>query len=145
MLNKVQLIGNVGADPEVRTLQDGAVVATINVATTERYKDRSGAAQTKTEWHRVLLWRNLAEIADKYVRKGAQVFVEGKITTREWTTDSGEKRHATDIVARELKLLGRKSQEPSEGQYADTPGTSSQPAMRIQPVAGLDTPDDLPF
>lgn len=144
MLNKIQLIGNAGADPDVRTLQDGTMVATVNIATTERYKDKSGETQTKTEWHRVVLWRSLAEIAEKYVKKGAQVFIEGKITTREWTTDSGEKRYATDIVARELKLLGRKSAEDSNHyeQRREEPVShdSSPQSGRLLPE-----PDDLPF
>lgn len=139
MLNKVQLIGNVGAEPEVRTLQDGTMVAAINVATTERYKDKNGEVQTKTEWHKVVLWRSLAEIAEKYVRKGAQVFIEGKITTREWTTEAGEKRYAMDIVAKELKLLGRKP---------TTSGGDSQAQYDAPPAQQASMPtiaDDLPF
>lgn len=141
MLNKVQLIGNVGADPEIRTLQDGMMVATINVATSERFKDKNGEQQEKTEWHRVVLWRSLAEIAERYVKKGAQVFIEGKITTREWMVDSGEKRYATDIVARELKLLGKKpttSAIDSITAQRDTQGASA-------PTAPMPIIDDLPF
>lgn len=144
MLNKIQLIGNVGADPEVRTLQDGTMVATVNIATSERFKDKNGDLKEKTEWHRVVLWRSLAEIAEKYVKKGAQVFIEGKLTTREWTTDSGEKRYATDIVARELKLLGRKSAEDPnhhEQRHEESASHDNSP----QSGRLLPEPDDLPF
>lgn len=91
MLNKVMLIGNVGKDPEVRHLEGGASVATLTLATNERYKDRSGETVDKTEWHNVVLWRNLADLAERYIRKGTQIYVEGKIRTRSWEDQSGQK------------------------------------------------------
>lgn len=145
MLNKVQLIGNVGADPEVRTLQDGTMVATINIATSERFKDKNGEQQEKTEWHRVVLWRQLAEITDKYVKKGSQVFIEGKITTREWMTENGDKRYATDIVARELKLLGRKPTTSAIDQIAAQAQSTTQPTEQSDYAQPTETGDDLPF
>lgn len=106
MINKVILLGNVGADPEVRALDGGKKVARIRVATTERYTDQQGKKQEQTEWHSVTLWGGLADVVDKYVHKGSQVFLEGKIRTREYD-HKGEKRYATEIIANDLKLLGR--------------------------------------
>ena len=111
MVNKVILIGNVGQDPEVRYTGDatnGAKVATIRLATTERFRDRSGNLQEHTEWHSVVVWRNTADVVEKYVRKGSQIYVEGKIRTRSWDDQNGNKRYATEIMADTLQLLGRK-------------------------------------
>jgi single-strand DNA-binding protein len=106
MINKVILLGNVGAEPEVRALDGGKKVARIRVATTERYTDQQGNKQEQTEWHNVTLWGGLADVADKYLHKGSQVFLEGKIRTREFE-HNGEKRYATEIIANDMKLLGR--------------------------------------
>lgn len=106
MINKVILLGNVGADPEVRALDGGKKVARVRVATTERYTDQQGNKQEQTEWHNVTLWGGLADVADKYVHKGSQVYLEGKIRTREYE-HNGEKRYATEIIANDMKLLGR--------------------------------------
>ena len=111
MINKVILIGNVGQDPEVRYTGDasnGAKVATIRLATTERYRDRNGNLQEHTEWHNVVVWRNQADVAEKYVKKGTQLYVEGRIRTRSWDDQSGNKRYTTDIVADTIQLLGRR-------------------------------------
>ena len=117
MINKVILIGNVGQDPEVRYTGDasnGAKVATIRLATTERYRDRNGNLQEHTEWHNVVVWRNQADVAEKYVKKGTQLYVEGKIRTRSWDDQNGNKRFTTDIVADTIQLLGRRPE--SNGQ-----------------------------
>ena len=117
MINKVILIGNVGQDPEIRYAGDavnGAKVATIRLATTERYKDRNGNLQEHTEWHNVVVWRNQADVAEKYVKKGTQLYVEGKIRTRSWDDQNGNKRFTTDIVADTIQLLGRRPE--SNGQ-----------------------------
>lgn len=106
MINKVILLGNVGADPEVRALDGGSKVARIRVATTEKWTDKNGNKQEQTEWHTVTLWGGLADVVDRYVHKGSQVYVEGKIRTREYE-QNGEKRYATEIIADTLKLLGR--------------------------------------
>ena len=111
MINKVILIGNVGQDPEVRYTGDasnGAKVATIRLATTERYRDRNGNPQEHTEWHNVVVWRNQADVAEKYVKKGTQLYVEGRIRTRSWDDQNGNKRYTTDIVADTIQLLGRR-------------------------------------
>lgn len=122
MVNKVILIGNVGMDPEVRTLEGGAKVARIRLATTERLYDRQ-ANETKehTEWHTVTLWRGLADVVDRYVRKGSQIYIEGRLRTREWMDKDNNKRYTTEILADVMNLLGRRSDNPaadnSQGSY----------------------------
>jgi len=106
MLNKAILIGNLGADPETRYTQDGTCVCNIRLATTERFKDRNGEQQERTEWHRVVLWGRLGEIANQYLKKGSQVYIEGKIETRKWQDRDGQERYTTEIRANEMKMLG---------------------------------------
>ena len=141
--NKVILIGNVGKDPEVRHLETGTAVASFTLATTERYKNRNGELQDQTEWHNIVCWRNLAELSEKYIKKGAQIFVEGKIRTRSWADQTGAKRYTTEIVADNIRLLDRKG--AVTGTPADMPVQAapvSQPAFTA-PVE--DASDDLPF
>lgn len=141
--NKVILIGNVGKDPEVRHLETGIAVASFTLATTERYKNRNGELQDQTEWHNIVCWRNLAELTEKYIKKGAQIFVEGKIRTRSWADQTGAKRYTTEIVADNIRLLDRKG--AVTGTPADMPVQAapvSQPAFTA-PVE--DASDDLPF
>ena len=114
-LNKVMLIGNVGADPEVRYLESNpqnpaaaVKVATIRLATTERYRDRNGEPHENTEWHSVVVWRNNADVAEKFVHKGSQIYIEGKLRTRQWTDQTGAKRYTTEVVADVLQLLGKR-------------------------------------
>lgn len=127
MINKVILLGNVGADPEVRALDGGKKVARIRVATTERYTDQLGKKQELTEWHSVTLWGGLADVVDKYVHKGSQVYLEGKIRTREYE-HNGEKRYATEIIANEMKLLGRpKDANDAQQAVAPTPQAPATP------------------
>lgn len=106
MVNKVILLGYVGADPDVQILDGAVKVARIKIATSERYTDQNGNKQENTEWHSVTLWRGLADVVDKYVHKGSQVYIEGKIRTREYEQE-GVKKYATEIIANELKLCGR--------------------------------------
>lgn len=147
--NKVLLIGNVGKDPEVRHLESGAAVATFTLATTERYKDRNGQYQDQTEWHNIVCWRNLAELAQNYIAKGSQIFVEGKIRTRSWTDQTSQKRYTTEIVADNIRLLGKKGDNPvqhqgSQMQHQDSARQTQYPATQDFPVD--DEPsDDLPF
>jgi len=144
MLNKVMLIGNVGKDPDIRHLESGTAVANLTLATTERYKDRNGEMQEQTEWHNVVLWRGLADVTERFVRKGSQIFIEGKIRTRSWEDQSGQKRYTTEIVADNMQLLGRRSDNPANA--------SARPARNDQ--SSLDNGaadfspeevDDLPF
>jgi single-strand DNA-binding protein len=119
MVNKVLLIGNVGSDPEVRYLDGNnngnggnAKVATIRLATSERFRDRSGEQRENTEWHNVVAWRNLADLAENFIRKGTQIYVEGRIRTREYTDQTGAKRYRTEIIADNIQLLGRRNDNP---------------------------------
>lgn len=160
MVNKVILVGNVGLDPEVRTLETGVKVARVRLATTERIFNRQTNESTEhTEWHTITLWRGLAEVVDKYVRKGSQLYIEGSIRSREWERD-GVKHYATEIVADEMKLLGRRQDAPQQTGYAQPQQSYQQPAYQApqqpayqaaqpQPEAPFipkgDDPDDLPF
>ena len=163
MVNKVILVGNVGLDPEVRTTEGGVKVARVRLATTERLFDRQ-ANETKehTEWHTITLWRGLADVVDKYVHKGSQLYIEGRLRTREWMDKDNNKRYTTEILADTMNLLGRRSDNSaSEGAsgYGAQPqaspagqqGGSQQSAPRpaaVQPTAPsipADDPDDLPF
>ncbi|HNY04974.1 MAG TPA: single-stranded DNA-binding protein [Candidatus Egerieousia sp.] len=151
-VNKVILLGNVGKDPEVRHLESGASVANFTLATSERFKDRSGAAQEKTEWHNVVCWRALADIVEKYVKKGTQVYIEGKIRTRNYTDQNNQTRYVTEIYADSLQLVGRKSDNPaSQGGYVPQHTTPApQPQQPQTPInqdfpGENDTTDDLPF
>jgi len=145
MLNKAILIGNLGADPETRYTQDGTCVCNIRIATTERYKDRNGERQERTEWHRVVLWGKLGEIANQYLHKGSQVYIEGKIETRKWTDRDGNTRYTTEIRANEMKMLGGKGEgapraaAPAEKPAQNDPFADS-PSFNDVPVD-----DDIPF
>ena len=168
MINKVILVGNVGLDPEVRSLESGVKVARLRLATTERIFDRqTNETKELTEWHTVTLWRGLAEVVDKYVRKGSQLYIEGSIRTREWTDKDNQKRYSTEILANDMKLLGRRSDNaaPQQGAPAAQPQQSGyqqssyqqpsyqqptyqQPAATSAPATPQvpdDNPDDLPF
>ena len=157
MINKVILVGNVGLDPEVRTTESGVKMARVRLATTERYTDRqTNEAKELTEWHTVILWRGLANVVDQYVKKGSQLYIEGRLRTREWTDKDNIKRYSTEILADDMKLLGRRAdgqQGASQGGYQPSQGGYSQPAAQpvqsVQPAAApvvvQDDPDDLPF
>lgn len=106
-LNKVLLIGNLGKDPELRYLENGATIASFPLATTEHFKDKNGNRQDQTEWHNVVAWRGLAEIAEKLLKKGTQVYIEGHLHTRSWEDKEGHKRYSTEVVADDIKVLTR--------------------------------------
>ena len=159
-LNKVLLIGNVGKDPEIRHLQGGAAVATITLATSERYKDRNGETREITEWHTVIAWRQLADLAENYIRKGSQIYVEGRIRSRSWDDQNGQKRYVTEIQADAIQLLGRRGdnagpapqqnphpQPQSYGGYSAPAQPQQQQTTPIVNPADLtdDGTDDLPF
>ena len=132
MVNKVILVGNVGIDPEVRTLEGGAKVARIRLATTERLYDRaSNETKEHTEWHTITLWRGLADVVDRYVRKGTQLYIEGRLRTREWMDKDNNKRYTTEILADTMNLLGRRSDNPASDAapaYGAAGGYGQQPA-----------------
>ena len=131
MINKVILVGNVGQDPEVRYTGDvnnSSKVATIRLATTERYRDRNNNLQEHTEWHNVVVWRNQADVVEKYVKKGTQLYIEGRLRSRTWEDQTGAKRYAIDIVADTLQLLGRRPEgQPQQGGYPAQQPTYQQP------------------
>lgn len=119
MLNKVFLIGNIGKDPQVRNTNGGATVTTFSLATTEKYKKQSGELAEKTEWHNIVAWRQLAEICGKYLHKGMQVYVSGKIQTRAYEDSGGNKKYITEIVIDEMKMLGGKGSAREEAQCGE--------------------------
>ena len=119
MINKVILIGNLGADPELRHTQSGVTVASFRVATTERWKGQDGQMQEQTEWHSCNAWGKLAEICGKYLQKGSKVYIEGSINTRKWQDQSGNDRYSTEVKVREMKMLdGKKDGQQSGGEWS---------------------------
>lgn len=137
-INKVILIGNLGADPELRYMGNGNPVATLSIATSTSWKDRdSGERQTRTEWHRVVLFNKLGEIAGEYLKKGSKVFIEGELRTRKWQDKSGQDRYTTEIVGNEMQMLsGRGEGAPTQG---------SAPHDRAPAPASDEFDDDIPF
>jgi single-strand DNA-binding protein len=128
-VNKVILIGNLGKDPEVRYLDNGVAVANFSLATTENYKNKEGERVSQTEWHNIVLWRGLAEVAEKWLKKGSSVYVEGKIRTRKWEDKDGNTRYSTEILGDNMTMLGAKP--------------SSETPVEVAPAT--DKKDDLPF
>jgi len=125
-VNKAIIIGNLGADPEVRTTQSGQMVATLSIATSETFNNRDGQRQERTEWHRVVVWGKTAELAERYLRKGRKVYIEGRIQTRSWDDPNGQKRYSTEIVANQMTFLdstaGGPGAAPSGGAYGGGQG-----------------------
>ncbi len=171
-VNKVILVGNAGKDPEIRYLEGGTAVCSFPLATSETYRNRDGERVTNTEWHNVVMWRGLAEIAERYVKKGSQLFIEGKIRTRSWDDKDGNKRYTTEIIADNMQMLGKKPDNSGEagttaGPAAQSAGNSAdieQPANNAaaaeqpgtddsgtdstdpeDPITGEPGDDDLPF
>ncbi|OUV54950.1 MAG: single-stranded DNA-binding protein [Flavobacteriales bacterium TMED113] len=146
-LNKVMLIGNLGKDPESREMSDGTKMAKFPIATTETYKNRQGEKVSNTEWHNIVLWRGLAEVAINWLKKGDSVYIEGKLKTRSWEDESGVKKYATDIQADNLSMLGSKREPDSFSQ--SQPGNQNsfeeknQSSEKINDSSNDD--DDLPF
>ena len=148
-VNKVILVGNLGKDPEVRALENGVKVARFSLATSESYTDRqSGQRVDQTEWHNIVIWRGLAEVAEKYLRKGNQVYIEGKLQTRSYQDKEGVTKYSTEVVAQNMTMLGGRSDGASSSSgsdsYATTTSTSSAPATPSSSTQ-VDETDDLPF
>ncbi|MCF0167708.1 MAG: single-stranded DNA-binding protein [Bacteroidales bacterium] len=150
-VNKVILVGNVGRDPEVRHLEGGAAVANFSLATTERFRDRNGETREMTEWHTIVAWRNLADLAEKFIRKGSQIYVEGRIRSRSYDDQNGQKRTAFEILADTIQLLDRRPANgaPQGGAYAEpyqapqqnyAPRPQPQPAPAPAPAAPAPQP-----
>ena len=155
-VNKVILLGNLGADPETRYMPNGDAVANIRMATTESWKDKnSGEKKEITEWHRVVFFRKLAEIVGQYLKKGSSVYIEGRIRTRKWTDKEGQERYTTEIEATEMQMLGGRSDRSSSGGEAEYGGSmpsapasnagSSRAAPAKKTPAFDDIDDDIPF
>ena len=148
-INKAIIVGNLGRDPEVRYTANGNAIANITVATTESWKDKqSGERQEKTEWHRVVFFGRLAEVAGEYLKKGAQVYIEGRLQTRKWEDKSGQERYTTEIVANEMQMLGTRgdgttgaSNDDYSGEARSTTDSSGSGASGGDP----DLDDDIPF
>jgi single-strand DNA-binding protein len=145
-INKVILVGNLGKDPEVRHLEGGAVVAKFPLATSETYKTKDGQRVDQTEWHNIVMWRGLAESAEKYLRKGTLIYLEGKIRTRSWDDKDGNKRYATEIIADQMTMLGNKRTDDHQN-HNGLEGKSSSDYNHPAPASGetTQTGDDLPF
>jgi single-strand DNA-binding protein len=162
-VNKVILVGNVGKDPETRYLDESTAISKFPLATSENYKNRSGERVSTTEWHNIVLWRGLAQVAEKYVKKGTQLYIEGRIKTRSYDDSDGNKKYITEIVGDQMQLLGRKPEEgDTETGYGDgyaqggapkqvVPSQSTQQSPGTRQVeedpfdGGDEGPDDLPF
>ena len=144
MLNKVILIGRLGKDPETRFMPNGEAVCNFSVATSESWNDQSGQRQERTEWHNITMYRRLAEIAGQYLKKGSQVYLEGKIQSRKYQDKNGVERTAYDIIANEMKMLGGgNSEQQAQLAQAETPTPPRRQATPAAPVENID--DDVPF
>jgi len=142
-LNKAMLIGRLGQDPEVRYTQSNTAVANFSLATNERFKDRNGEWQERTEWHRIVAWGRTAEICQEYLKKGSLVYIEGPIQTREWEDKDGQKKYTTEVKALTMQMLDSRGDQPGGGS-ADKPGKNSPASVEIDDSFD-DMDDDLPF
>ena len=134
-VNKAILLGNLGKDPEIRRLDDGRAVANFSIATSESYKNKAGERVTNTEWHNILLWSPLAEIAENYLKKGSQVYIEGKISNRSYEDKDGVKKYISEVVGRDITLLGRAPDSAGQNQTNETNEAKKEDTVE----------DDLPF
>jgi len=148
-INKVILVGHLGRDPEVRYSPNGAAIANITVATSEGWKDKqTGEQQERTEWHRVVFFSRLAEIAGEYLRKGSQVYIEGRLQTRKWQDKEGQDRYTTEIVANEMQMLGGRGGSAGQSSSSSSQFDQSEPASAPNKSAAKDFDDfddDIPF
>ena len=136
-INKVMLIGNLGSDPELRVTPSGVPVANFSLATTESWTDKSGERQERAEWHRIVLWRRLAEVAGQYLKKGSKIYIEGKLQTRSWEDQNGQKRYTTEVVANSMEML--------DGGQAAVAEVDMAYNAREGAAAGAPSDDGLPF
>ena len=151
-VNKVILVGRLGQNPEVRYTPSGAAVANFSIATSESWMDKGGQKQERTEWHRIVVWGKLAELCNQYLSKGRQVYVEGRLQTREWQDKTGQTKYTTEVQAQTVQFLGS-GQQASQGQHAPSPSSPSGPSSfegpSQQAPASAEAPafteDDIPF
>lgn len=151
-INKVILVGNLGDKPEIRTLESGVKVASFSLATNESYRDKNGQWQESTEWHNIVLWRYNAEKAEKFLDKGSQIYVEGKLRTRKWTDKDNNNRYTTEIVGDKMILLGAKQDNQGQGNYQDYQQASAPVQQNqentqkdVELPSAQEAEDDLPF
>lgn len=147
-LNKVMLIGNLGADPEIRYTAAGAPVANVSVATAESWRDKdSGELREKTEWHRVVFFGKLAETVEKYVAKGSQLYIEGKIQTRKWQDKEGNDKYTTEVIGSEMRMLGRRGENMASSANNESTSTIKQTSTNTEPQNDTTEfiDDDIPF
>ncbi len=154
-VNKVILVGRLGKDPETRYMTSGEAVTNATLATSENWKDKSGEKQEKTEWHNLVFYRRLAEVAGEYLKKGAQIYVEGKIQTRKYTTKEGQERYTTEIIVDQMQMLGSKSGGAGSFEVVENQSSSSAPARSAPATKPAAAPagksnfdnfdDDIPF
>lgn len=146
-VNKVILIGNLGKDPEVRRLENGAVVANFSIATSETFTDKTtGERRETTDWHNIVAWRGLAEVIEKYVKKGYKIYLEGKLKTRSWQDKEGNTRYTTEVLAEEMTILSRPDGEKNPSQNAPNYSNEGTPsAPQAMNDLSIDSGDDLPF
>lgn len=147
-INKVILIGNLGADPEVKYMPNGEAVANLRLATSESWKDKNtGETVERTEWHRVVLFRRLGEIAGEYLKKGSKVYIEGRLQTRKWQGQDGQDRYTTEIVANEMQMLDSRGGGSGSASFNQEPASSGNkaPAQQAAPAGFDDFDDDIPF
>lgn len=151
-VNKVILVGHLGKDPELRYTPSGDAVATFTLATSERFKGRDGQQQEKTEWHNIVAWRQLAEICGKFLHKGKQVYIEGKIQSRSYDDRDGNKRYITEIIADQMQMLGNKGESEGRGDYQQkrsgaeaTSASSTRPSQQYEEEPPFNSDDEIPF
>ncbi len=140
MINRITLVGRLGADPELRTLSNGTMVARLRLATSESYRDRAGQWQEETQWHDVVVWRHLAEKAQKFAHKGSLVYLEGKLTHRKWEDKDGNARKTTEVVGAMFRLLDGKRDEDEGQDNREEPTPAKAPAAPV-----MENEEDLPF
>ena len=143
-VNKVILVGNLGSDPQVRYTPGGQAVANFNIATSERFNNKAGEKEERTEWHRIVAWGKLAEICQQYLKKGKQVYIEGRLQTRQWEDQQGQKPQTTEIVAQTMQMLGRAG-EGGGGGGDFAPASQDFGSAEPAPQGASTTDDDLPF
>ncbi len=151
-VNKAILVGRLGKDPETRYMTNGEAVTNVSLATSENYKDKNGEKQERTEWHNLVFYRRLAEIAGEYLKKGSQIFVEGRIQTRKWQDKEGKDRYTTEIIVNEMKMLGSKPSSSSFEVMDSSPSSPARSAPATKPAAATaakgnfdNFDDDIPF
>jgi single-strand DNA-binding protein len=144
-LNKILLIGRLGKDPEIRYTPDGSPVANFSLATSENWTDKSGTRQERTEWHNIVAWNKLADLSKRYLTKGRQVYIEGRIRTREWDDRDGNKRRTTEVIANQMVLLGSRSEGGESHYAAAAPAAQATSESEEAPAGAVITDDDIPF